>query len=259
VLKLKPVLLVEDDTIDAMAVRRALTELKVKNELVHLTNGERALEYLSNPSNGRPCVILLDLNMPGMNGVEFLKVIKADDELKNIPVVVLAASNEEKDIVEAFNLGVAGYIFKPVDAKKLDEFKPFKLYWTIEQQQRRALVCFLLLMYMIVANAGYNLGVAKKDTPAWKFFVADVIHDLWTVRKITATKVGTVVGVLYGKERPCALINLELVHEGDIRNGVKIVRIDKDEVEFEKNGEKWTQKVLANPNPAWKITKSLTG
>jgi CheY-like chemotaxis protein len=130
-LKLKPVLLVEDDTVDAMAVGRALKELKVRNELVHSTNGERALEYLSNPSNGRPCVILLDLNMPGMNGVEFLKVIKADDTLKNIPVVVLAASNEEKDIVETFNLGVAGYIFKPVDCKKFNEFKPIKLYWTV--------------------------------------------------------------------------------------------------------------------------------
>ncbi|MFZ0035240.1 MAG: response regulator [Sedimentisphaerales bacterium] len=129
-LKLKPILLVEDDAVDAMAVGRALKELKVRNEMVHSTNGERALEYLRNPSNGRPCVILLDLNMPGMNGVEFLKVLKADYALRNIPVVMLAASNEEKDIVETFNLGVAGYIFKPVDCKKLDEFKPSKLYWT---------------------------------------------------------------------------------------------------------------------------------
>jgi CheY-like chemotaxis protein len=68
--------------------------------------------------------------MPGMDGVEFLKVLKADGTLKNIPVVVLATSNEERDIVETFNLGVAGYIFKPVDCKKLDEFKPIKLYWT---------------------------------------------------------------------------------------------------------------------------------
>jgi len=128
-IKLKPVLLVEDDSIDAMAVRRAVKELKVKNELIHTTDGKKALEYLRNPANVKPCVILLDLNMPEMNGIEFLQVTKADETLKNIPVVMLAASSEEKNIVETFNLGVAGYIFKPVDSKKLDEFKPIKLYW----------------------------------------------------------------------------------------------------------------------------------
>jgi CheY-like chemotaxis protein len=129
-LKLKPVLLVEDDNVDAMTVERVIKELKVRNELIRSTNGEGALEYLRNPLNGKPCIILLDLNMPRMNGIEFLKAIKADDTLKDIPVVVLAASNEEKDIVETFNLGIAGYIFKPVDCKKLGEFKPIKLYWT---------------------------------------------------------------------------------------------------------------------------------
>lgn len=130
-LKLKPVLLIEDDSVDAMTVKKALNELKVRNKLVHSTNCEEALEYLRNGSNNkRPCVILLDLNMPGMNGIEFLKLVKTDDVLKNIPVVVLATFSEEEDIVETFNLGVAGYIFKPVDCKKLDEFKPIKRYWT---------------------------------------------------------------------------------------------------------------------------------
>lgn len=134
-LRLKPVLLVEDDSVDAMTVKRALKELKVRNELVHSTDGKEALEYLRNASNQRPCVILLDLNMPWMSGGEFLKIIKADDTLRNIPVVVMAASKEEKDIVETFNLGVAGYIFKPVDRKKLDEFKLIKLYWAVEQEE----------------------------------------------------------------------------------------------------------------------------
>lgn len=128
-IRLKPVLLVEDDSIDAMAVRRAVKELKVKNELIHTTDGKKALEYLRNPANEKPCVILLDLNMPEMNGIEFLQITKADETLKNIPIVMLAASSEEKNIVETFNLGVAGYIFKPVDSKKLEEFKPMKLYW----------------------------------------------------------------------------------------------------------------------------------
>jgi CheY-like chemotaxis protein len=255
-IKLKPILLVEDDDVDAMTVQRAIKELKVKNELVRSTNGEEALEYLRNPVNAKPCIVLLDLNMPRMNGIEFLKAVKADNTLKDIPVVVLAASNEEKDIVETFNLGVAGYIFKPVDAKKLNEFKPIQLYWTVEQQ-KRVLICLLLLLYIVVINSGYNLWVAKEDTPVWKYFVADVIRDLWTVKR-TATKIGTVVGIRYDNEKPCALINLELVYEGDIRNGVKIVRIDKDEVEFEKDGIRWTQKVLANPNPVWKTPKPLT-
>ena len=130
VLKLKPVLLIEDDAVDAMTVKRAVNELKVKNELVHLTTCEEALEYLRGGNNRGACVILLDLNMPGMDGIEFLKALKADGVLKNIPVVVLAASQKEEDIVETFNLGVAGYIFKPVNCKKLDEFEPVKLYWT---------------------------------------------------------------------------------------------------------------------------------
>jgi CheY-like chemotaxis protein len=255
--KLKPVLLVEDDTVDAMTVKRALKELKVKNELVHTTDGKRALEYLRTPGNMQPCVILLDLNMPEMNGVEFLQVIKADDSLKTIPVVMLAASSEEKNIVETFHLGVAGYIFKPVDAKKLDEFKPVKLYWTIEQQ--RILTCLFLLMYLVMANSCYNLWVGKTDAPAWKLFMADVIPHLWMSGKVTEPSAGTVVGILYGKGEPCALINIELVREGDVRNGVKVVRIGKDTVEFEKDGQRWMQKVLADPDPHWKTLKSLTG
>lgn len=130
-LNLKPILLIEDNSVDAMAVKKALNELKVRNKLVHSANCEEALEYLRSGSNKRPCVILLDLNMPGMDGIEFLKVAKSDGVLKNIPVVVLATSNEEEDVVETFNLGVAGYIFKPVSCKKFDEFEPIKRYWTM--------------------------------------------------------------------------------------------------------------------------------
>ena len=125
--------------------------------------------------------------------------------------------------------------------------------------KRRALICLLLLAYMIVANIGYNLWVKGKSTPVRKLLTANVIRDLWTTRKNTATKAGTVVGILHSEENSCALINRELVHEGDITNGIKVVRIDKRKVEFEKNGERWTQKVLANPNPAWKTTKQPTG
>ena len=129
--KLKRVLLVEDDSVDAMTVKRAMEELRVRNKMIHFTTAEKALEYLENESENSVCAILLDLNLPGMNGIDFLKTVKSNDSLKNIPVVMLAASREEKNIVETFNLGVAGYIFKPVDSKKLEEFEPMKLYLTV--------------------------------------------------------------------------------------------------------------------------------
>ena len=83
----KPVLLVEDDAIDTMTVRRAFRDLRLSNPLAHATNGEEALEYLTNEENPCPCVILLDLNMPRMNGVEFMRVIKADPSMRKIPVI----------------------------------------------------------------------------------------------------------------------------------------------------------------------------
>ena len=130
----KPVLLAEDDSIDAMTVRRAFRDLKLSNTLVHRINGEEALEYLREPDAELPCVILLDLNMPRMNGIEFLNVIKQDDRLKRIPVIVLTTSNEECDVVESFRLCVAGYIVKPVDYKKFVEaIRTIDLYWTLSE------------------------------------------------------------------------------------------------------------------------------
>jgi len=130
----KPVLLVEDDNVDAMTVKRAFKDLKVLNPLVLTADGEEALQYLRNKSNKKPCVTLLDLNMPKMNGIEFLKVVKADEVLKKIPVVVLTTSKEESDIVESFKLSVAGYIVKPVDYKKFVEaIRAIELYWTLSE------------------------------------------------------------------------------------------------------------------------------
>ena len=130
----RPILLVEDDNVDAMMVKRAFKELKVANELVHTTNGEEALQYLTNESNIKPCVILLDLIMPKMNGIEFLKIVKANEILKSIPVIVLTTSKEEQNIVESFELSVAGYIVKSVDNKKFAEtIKTINLYWILSE------------------------------------------------------------------------------------------------------------------------------
>lgn len=115
---LKPIMLVEDDAADVLIIKRALRELKIDNELVNAGDGEEALEYLKNEGNERPCIILLDLNMPKMNGIEFLEVAKADNELKTIPVIALTTSESSQDITKCFSLGIVGYIVKPVDYKK---------------------------------------------------------------------------------------------------------------------------------------------
>jgi len=78
-------------------------------------DGEEALEYLRDPNNDRPALILLDLNMPRLNGIELLQIMKADAELQHIPVVALTVSKYEQDKLDTFNLGVAGYVIKAVD------------------------------------------------------------------------------------------------------------------------------------------------
>ena len=130
----RPILLVEDDRVDAMTVKRALKDLKVTNPLVNMPNGEEALGHLRNDSNKKPCIILLDLNMPRMNGIEFLKIIKADEKLKGTPVVILTTSRDTQDKRETFALNIAGYIVKPSDYKKfVDAIRTVHLYWTTSE------------------------------------------------------------------------------------------------------------------------------
>jgi CheY-like chemotaxis protein len=128
------ILLVEDDEVDAMTVKRALKDLNVTNPLVVRENGEEALAYLRDPNNEKPCLILLDLNMPVMSGIEFLQEDKQDDALKAIPVVVLTTSQEQQDKVASFNLGVAGYMAKPVIYQQFVEvMRTINAYWTISE------------------------------------------------------------------------------------------------------------------------------
>ena len=130
----KPILLVEDDQVDVMTVKRALKEIHVTNPLVNLENGEEALKYLRDPNSAKPCIILLDLNMPVMNGIEFLQVVKHDALLKRTPVVVLTTSEEQQDKINSFDLGVAGYMAKPVDYRQFVEvMRTIDAYWTISE------------------------------------------------------------------------------------------------------------------------------
>jgi CheY-like chemotaxis protein len=129
-----PILLVEDDQVDAMTVKRALKEIHVTNPMVQAQHGEAALDYLGDTSKPRPCLILLDLNMPIMNGIEFLQVIKQHPEWRRIPVVVLTTSHEEEDKIASFDLSVAGYMAKPVDYQKFVEaIRTIDAYWTLSE------------------------------------------------------------------------------------------------------------------------------
>lgn len=130
----KHILLVEDDYIDIMTVKRAFKELKASVQLKIVYDGEQALQYLRDESNRRPSLILLDLNMPRLNGLEFLKIVKNDDTLRKIPVIVLTTSKDERDLDESFNFSVAGYIVKPIEFNQfLDSMMAFMKYWSINQ------------------------------------------------------------------------------------------------------------------------------
>jgi CheY-like chemotaxis protein len=130
----KPILLVEDDRVDAMTTERAFKELNIQNRLLHTVNGERALQYLKSRGNEKPAIILLDLNMPRMSGIEFLEAVKADEALRKIPVVVLTTSGEQQDIEKSFRQSAAGYIVKPADYKKfLDAVDTIIRYWRLSE------------------------------------------------------------------------------------------------------------------------------
>lgn len=128
------ILLVEDEPADANLVRAALKAGKVYCNLHHTIDGVEALDFLHKKgpysSAPKPDLILLDLNMPRMNGREFLAAAKADDVLDSIPVVVLTTSDVERDIVTSYKLGAAGYITKPVDMEQfIDAIRQIGSYW----------------------------------------------------------------------------------------------------------------------------------
>jgi len=130
----KPILLLEDDTVDAMTVKRALRDLKVTNPLVRVANGEEALVYLRDETKTKPCVILLDLNMPKMNGVDFLAAVKANAKLKQIPIIILTVSDDEDDKIKCFELCAAGYIVKPATYEEfIKTMDTLDAYWTLSE------------------------------------------------------------------------------------------------------------------------------
>jgi CheY-like chemotaxis protein len=127
------VLLVEDDHVDVMNVHRAFKRNHILNPLTVAGDGVEALELLRSgtlPTNR--LLVLLDLNLPRMNGIEFLREIRADQGLKELPVVVLTTSDDERDRIQAFELGVAGYIVKPVTFLNfMEAMATLNKYWEL--------------------------------------------------------------------------------------------------------------------------------
>ena len=134
------ILLVEDDEVDVMNVQRAFKKSNILNPLYMAANGLEALAVLRGKSQIEPAMpqarrlILLDLNMPRMNGIEFLRELRMDENLRSIPVIVLTTSNEDRDKVEAYNLNVAGYILKPVTFSNfVDVMSTLNKYWMLNE------------------------------------------------------------------------------------------------------------------------------
>ena len=131
------ILLVEDDLADQKLIRKSLEDQRVGNELHTVDSGEEAMDFLycrGDYSNGtpRPDLILLDLNMPRMGGKEFLKQIKNEEGLKQIPVVILTTSNAERDIIDSYKLQAAGYVNKPVTVEEFTHvMEKIEEYWFI--------------------------------------------------------------------------------------------------------------------------------
>lgn len=124
------ILLIEDDVIEVMKFNRVLSNLNLKHKIVEANNGEEALTILK-VKEVIPDIIILDLNMPKINGIEFLSILKADDYLKYIPAIILTTSNNRKDILECYKIGIAGYLLKPLKYDDyVDRIKRLIEYWS---------------------------------------------------------------------------------------------------------------------------------
>jgi DNA-binding response OmpR family regulator len=139
--KLGRILLVEDDPKDVELTLTALEEYNLANEVIVARDGEEALEYLysrgkfKTRSSDNPAVVLLDLKLPKVDGLEVLKQIKSEEKLRMMPVVVLTSSKEEKDMVASYKLGVSAYVVKPVDFHEfVNAIKELGIFWAVINQ-----------------------------------------------------------------------------------------------------------------------------
>ncbi|TVZ27831.1 response regulator receiver domain-containing protein [Gillisia sp. Hel_I_86] len=127
------ILLIEDDFIEVMKMNRAITGLNLPHNIIEATNGEEAMEALQQ-TNQLPDIILLDLHMPKINGIEFLEMLKSNSDLRQIPVIILTTSGNHKDLMECYKIGISGYIVKPLKYEDyVEKIRVVFDYWTINE------------------------------------------------------------------------------------------------------------------------------
>lgn len=135
---LKPILLVEDDARDLELTLVALEKSQLANEVIIVRDGAEALDYLNREgvhtgrSEGNPAVVLLDLKLPKVNGLEVLRAVRSTDRLKSVPVVMLTSSQAESDVVQSYELGVNAYVVKPVEFKQfVTAIADLGMFWAV--------------------------------------------------------------------------------------------------------------------------------
>lgn len=130
------ILLIEDDMIEVMKLKRAISSLGLNHSIIEANNGDEALKILEQKDN-LPDIILLDLNMPKINGIEFLSILKRDDVLKYLPTIILTTSNNQKDLISCYEIGVAGYVLKPLKYEDyVSKIEKLLAYWSINELKK---------------------------------------------------------------------------------------------------------------------------
>ena len=140
---MRTILLVEDNPDDAELTMRAFAKAKIANQIVHVSDGQEALDYLFSTGAyadrdpaAAPTMVLLDLNLPRLNGLDVLKAMRADPRTRWVPVVMLTSSNEERDLIASYDLGANSFVRKPVDfAQFLEAAQQLGMYWLVLNQQ----------------------------------------------------------------------------------------------------------------------------
>ena len=127
------ILLVEDNLIEIMKMKRTISLLDLEHTIQEANNGEEALKFLESTSK-LPDIILLDLNMPKISGIEFLKITKQNDDLKHIPVIILTTSSNQKDLIECYRTGMSGYVLKPLKYEDyVSKIEKLLAYWSMNE------------------------------------------------------------------------------------------------------------------------------
>lgn len=129
------ILLVEDNIIEILKLKRAIENLGMNHEVLEAENGEIALDSIKQEEIN-PDIVLLDLNMPKMNGLEFLAIVRNDESMRHLPIIILSTSNNNRDLIEAYKLGVSGYILKPL---KYDDYVK-KIEYTLQYWSNNELI-----------------------------------------------------------------------------------------------------------------------